>query len=72
MDLKGDILRAARRKGIDPYTQPFTPKDLGLTPSDYGSFADYCSPVETTSGKWNKKVILRVYDKRPHRYLLIR
>ena len=58
MDLKEDIIKAAREKGIDPYNEPFKPSDLGLSASDYGSFSDHCSSEETISGKWVKDVIL--------------
>ena len=75
MSLKNDIIKAAARKGINPYKHPFKPADLGLSASDYGSFSDYCSKEETVSGKWNKQVILKVAEfgktGRPRRYLLL-
>lgn len=73
--LKKDIKNAARKRGIDPHKGPFKPSDLGLDASNYGSFADFCSPKEAKSGKWRKEIILRVVEysknKRPKKYLLI-
>lgn len=73
--LTRDIIeKAAEKVRIDPYSQPFQPKDLGLNASDYGSFSDYCSKEETKSGYWNPDVVLKVAEKtksgRPLRYLL--
>ena len=74
MGLKEDILKASVKNGIDPYKEPFSPSDLGLTSSDYGSFSDHCSKEETISGKWSSDVILIVAQKdksgRPSKYLL--
>jgi len=74
MDLRRDILIAAKQKGIDPYKDPFSPKDLCLRASDYGSISDYCQ--ETESAKWNSKVILRPvkFGKtgKPRTYILIK
>ncbi len=76
MRLKNDILKAAKVKGIDPYTEPFKPSDLGLIVSDYGSFSDHCSKEETVSGKWADDVILTVAERNVGgkllRYLLIK
>ncbi|HOE18724.1 MAG TPA: hypothetical protein PK344_15060 [Syntrophorhabdaceae bacterium] len=76
MGLREDILQAAAKKGIDPYTQPFQPSDLGLDSSKYGSFSDHCSSQETLSGQWSNEVILRPVEfnrgGRPHKYVLIR
>lgn len=75
MGLKKDILKASERRGINPYKQPFQPRDLGLIASDYGSFSDYCSKGDTLSGKWNPNVILKAvkWDRggKPRKYLLI-
>jgi hypothetical protein len=69
------IQRAAKEKGIDPYNIPFTPKDLGIRCADYGSCSDWCSPAETTSGKYNRHICLKVWERdsrgRPHKYLLL-
>ncbi|MCX6765345.1 MAG: hypothetical protein NT148_02290 [Candidatus Nealsonbacteria bacterium] len=74
--MKDDIMKKASEKGIDPYTQPFKPSELGLRASEYGSFSDYCSEKETVSGKWNAQVILEAVEfdnaDRPYRYLLLR
>jgi len=70
-----DIIRAAQKLGIDPFQMLFTPKDLNLKASDYGSFADWCSPEEAKSGKWNKYVCLKVAEHsnsgKPRRYVLL-
>lgn len=58
MGLVEDIEHSAREHGIDPYTTPFRPRDLGLKASDYGSFSDYCS--DTQSAQYNKRVYLKV------------
>jgi hypothetical protein len=75
MTLREAILEASRRRGMDPYTQPFKPSELGIRASDYGSFSDHCSENETCSGKWNSEVILKVAEwsasGRPFRYLLL-
>ncbi|HRZ27857.1 MAG TPA: hypothetical protein P5295_13715 [Spirochaetota bacterium] len=75
MPLREDIINAARCRGIDPYNDPFTPADLGLNASDYGSFADYCDPEDAESGQYNPNVILKVAKRkrnnRPWKYLLI-
>lgn len=74
MNLKEVILEASAIRGIDPYTQPFKPADLGIKASDFGSFSDYCSLNETCSGKYRTDVTLIVYDRtrtgKPLRYLL--
>lgn len=73
MSLKDDILKASKERAINPYTKPFKPSELGLKPSKYGSFSDYCA--DTKSAKWNRSIILKPVefnkDDRPHRYLLI-
>lgn len=75
MHLGKAIQRAAKEKGIDPYSIPFTPKDLRLRSSDYGSFSDWCGPTQTTSGKYNRHICLKVAKwhsgGRPHKYLLL-
>lgn len=75
MNLKENILEVSKYKGIDPYTKPFKPSDLGLNSSKYGSFSDYCSKDETKSGKYNKSTILKVAERnksnKPYKYLLI-
>jgi len=69
------IIQAANAKGFNPYKTPFKPSDLNLKSNDYGSFSDYCSPKETTSGKWRKEdTILTVAEWRnnkPYKYFLI-
>ena len=49
--LDNAIVAAAKRRGIDPYTESFTPKDLMIKAGPYGSFSDWCSHLETNSGK---------------------
>jgi len=76
MCLGKDILRVAKAKGIDPYITPFTPKDLGIKASDYGSFSDWCAAGHTKSAKYNRRVCLKVATKhlrsgRPHKYVLL-
>lgn len=70
-----DIERAAKKKGINPYKTPFRPRDLGLYANNYGSFSDWCSSKETTSGRHNRNVCLRVAKRnsggRPYKYLLL-
>lgn len=70
-----DVQIAAKKKGTDPCKKPFTPKDLGIRCRDYGSCSDWCSPEETTSGKYNRHICLRVAEQdsggRPRRYLLL-
>jgi hypothetical protein len=76
MGLKDDILRASKQRGINPYTQPFKPCELGLDSSKYGSFSDYCPKKKTKSAKWNKEEILEPVEykknKQPLRYVLIK
>ena len=68
------IKKAAEKKGIDPYKEPFFPKDLGLDANKFGSFSDYCD--NTKSSKYNKIIILTAVEfnkgKRPIKYLLIK
>ena len=75
MGLREDILKASESRGINPYKQPFQPKDLGLISSDYGSFSDHCSKGDTLSGQYNEDVILKAVDwdggGKPSKYLLI-
>jgi hypothetical protein len=69
-----DIIQASKVKGIDPFSIPFKPSDLGLKASPYGSFSDWCDPKVTKSGKWNKHVCLRVaewHNEKPYRYILL-
>lgn len=70
-----DIIEAAKKVGIDPFKMSFTPKGLKLKASDYGSFADWCSPEDTKSSKWNKHVCLKVAQRnnsgKPTRYVLL-
>lgn len=72
--LKDNIETQARKRGKNPYKDAFKPSDLGLKASDYGSFADYASPDEAKSGKYNKSIILKVVEwsknGRPRRYIL--
>jgi len=76
LGLKEDILRASRKRDIDPYNDSFKPSELGLKASKYGSFSDYCSKNETLSGQYNNNVILKVVERdkanRPRRYLLLK
>lgn len=76
MGIKKDILEASQRVGIDPYTTPFKPSDLGINSNKYGSFADYCSEVDSISGKYTDTSILQVIQRdqggRPFKYLLLR
>jgi hypothetical protein len=51
MKLRRDIIASAKNKGINPYTTPFKPSDLGLRASDYGSFSDYCDCLLRTGGE---------------------
>jgi len=75
MNIKEDILNASKKIGINPYTEPFKPSDLGLNSNNYGSFSDYCSEYDSTSGKYTETTILKVAQKdsrgRPFKYLLI-
>lgn len=75
MEIKEDILIASKKVGINPYTRPFKPSDLGLNSNKYGSFSDYCSENESKSGKHNKLTILKVAKRdkggRPSKYLLL-
>jgi len=75
MKLKDAILKESSIIGIDPYTQPFKPADLGIRASDYGSFSDHCPKDETCSGKWHPEEILKVVEwtraGRPHKYILL-
>ena len=75
MKIKEDILNASRKVGIDPYTQPFKASDLGLNSNKYGSFSDYCSEEDSTSGKYAETTIFKVVQKdgsgRPFKYLLL-
>ncbi len=48
MSLKEDMLQASREAGINPYSQPFKPSDLGLKSSKYGSFSDYCENTRSS------------------------
>ena len=71
-----DIIAAAKSRGINPFTTPFKPAELGLRSSDYGSFSDFCNSTTTTSGKWNQHVVLKAVEfnqsGRPLRYVLLR
>lgn len=75
MHLCKDIQRAAKVKGIDPYNTPFRPRDLGLYANNYGSFSDWCSRTQTTSGKYNRHICLKVAERnsggRPYKYVLL-
>ena len=70
-----DIIAAAKSRGINPFTTPFKPIELGLRSSDYGSFSDFCDSTTTTSGKWNHHIVLKVVEftksGRPLRYVLL-
>jgi len=75
MEIKEDILNASKKVGINPYTEPFKPSDLGLNSNQYGSFSDYCSENDSTSGKYTGITILKVVERdkggRPFKYLLL-
>ena len=75
MKIKEDILKASKKLGINPYTQPFKPSDLGLDSNQYGSFSDYCSEEDSESGKYAETTILKVAQRdagnRPFKYLLV-
>jgi|FLOH01.1.fsa_nt_gi hypothetical protein len=75
MGIKEDILEASKRVGINPYTKPFKASDLGLNSNKYGSFSDYCSEIDSISGKYTEATILKVAEKdrggRPFKYLLL-
>lgn len=75
MGIKEDILEASKSIGINPYTKPFKPSDLGLSSNKYGSFSDYCSEIDSISGKYSETTILKVAEKdksgRPFKYLLL-
>ena len=68
------IKQAAEQNGIDPYKEPFSPKDLGLDANKFGAFSDYCD--NTKSSKYNERVILTATEfnkgNRPTRYRLKR
>jgi hypothetical protein len=70
-----DIQRVAKLAGIDYEDRPFRPKDLGLYANSYGSFSDWCSRKQTTSGRHNRHVCLRVVKRnsggRPYTYVLL-
>jgi len=71
-----DILKVFEQgKWPDPYSNPFRPRDLGLSANAYGSFADYCAPEDAKSGEWNKCICLKVAKTnragRPTHYLLL-
>ena len=73
-NLRLDIIRAAKARGIDPFTKPFKPSDLGIKASDYGSFSDWCDKKQTKSGKYNVNVCLSVAEWRngkPFKYVLL-
>ena len=79
MYLGKDIQQAAQLKGIDPYNTPFRPRDLGLygniNGNVYGNFSVWCSAKQTTSGKYNHNVCLKVVKwnsgGRPYKYVLL-
>jgi hypothetical protein len=74
MSLRADVIKQSDLRGLDPFTQPFKPSDLGLVSSDYGSFSDHCA--DTQSSKYSSDVTLKVAQwsnaGKPLRYLLIR
>jgi len=70
--LKSDITVAARRSNIDPYKDPFKASDLGLNASDYGSFSDHCKKGTTKSSKWCGCGLLKLVQKKPFRYILMK
>lgn len=69
------IVDAGEIKGWDVYNKPFSPKDLGIDSSKYGSFSDYCINGTTVSSKWNKREILKPVEfdasRRPKKYVLL-
>ena len=70
-----DIQEVEKSTGIDYKKTSFAPKDLGLNSSDYGSFSDWCSCKQTTSGRHNCHVCLIAVDwdsaRRPCKYRLL-
>lgn len=75
MKIKEDILNASKKVGINPYTEPFKPSDLSLNSNQYGSFSDYCSENDSTSGKYTETTVLKVAQRdssgKPFKYLLL-
>ena len=73
MKIAEEIQEKARNLGINPFNTPFTPKDLGITASNYGSFSDFCD--NTKSSRWNSHVCLKAVEfnkgHRPTKYLLL-
>lgn len=70
--LKNDLINAAVREKLDLYKDPFQPKDLKLTASDYGSFSDHCAKRTTPSSKWCGCGQLRRANKQPpYKYILL-
>lgn len=70
--LKKDIIKAAIGK-LDPCKDPFQPKNLKLTASDYGSFSDHCTKGTTPSSKWcGCGLLKRVNKTTPYKYILIK
>jgi len=74
--LRSDIINKAKDKDLDPYKDPFRPRDLEINSDKYGSFADFCDPKEAKSGKWQNDIILKVAqnkkDGKPFKYILIK
>ncbi len=75
ISLLSAIIEAGERLNWDVFEKPFSPKDLGIDSSKYGSFSDYCKSGTTRSSKWNKHEILEPVEfdnsGKPKKYLLI-
>jgi hypothetical protein len=73
MNLRDDILRNSILRGLDPFTVPFKPSDLGLIANNYGSFSDHCA--DTKSSKYSRDITLKVVEwsktGKPLKYLLL-
>lgn len=70
--LKKNIIEATRGK-LNPYKDPFQPKDLKLIASNYGSFSDHCAKNTTISSRWCGCGLLeRVKSTKPYKYILIK
>jgi len=71
--LRNDIIKSAAKKKLNPYKNPFQPKDLNLNAGNYGSFSDHCKKGATKSSKWDGCGLLKCTDKhRPFKYILNR
>lgn len=71
---KAFVLKAAQKKGIDPYKQ-WRPRELGINSSKWGSCSDRCVNGSTKSSKYHPEQCLMPvkFNKagRPTHYILI-